>query len=101
MTPLEWCLMEEGAIEALVEKAKRTARWLSPLVSATAGKAFTPSEVAAAAGFGVIAEQLLDDSSRADTENESASALRAADRKYKAMMRQIAKTQKGNQCPAS
>lgn len=92
MTAREWCLLEEGATDAIKFQERRIAKWLSPLLSATAGQAITPA-------------QLLGESEPADTKSVSASkdtaADRAAHRRYKAMMRKIAKREKGQQCPAS
>jgi hypothetical protein len=81
MTPREWCLLEEGAAERIEFQDRRIAKWLSPLLSATAGQVITPA-------------QLLGKPEPEDTENKAASSPREAERKYKSMMRKIAKAAK-------
>jgi len=94
MTPREWCLLEDGAAEAEQRYLRIATRMLSPLISATAGQSFPPSSVAAAAGMGLIASQLLDEEKSSDTANSGVSAQRAAARRYKVMMRKIARRAK-------
>ena len=88
MTPREWCLLEDGAAETQKIQDRRIAWWLSPLLSATAGEVIQPW-------------QLLGEERPKDNQDKPASDRRAAERRYKAMMRKIAKqNQKGTQCPA-
>lgn len=98
MTPREWHLLLDGHMESEKDKA----RWLAPIVSASAGNLFTASQVAMAAGKMAVAAQLLMDEDAGETESEAARMGRA-ERNRKALMRKIERRRKrtgGKQCQA-
>lgn len=103
MTPREWCLLLDGRMEAEKDKA----RWLAPLVSASASQMLTPAQVAIAAGKRDVAAQLLLEEENGETESEAA-RIKRAERQREALMRKIARRRKRererrereNQCQA-
>lgn len=78
MTPCEWSLLEEGHLARRESQDRRIARWLSPLISATAGNIIT-------------AAQLLGEESADDLANDTPRALREAERKLNAKLKAIAR----------
>lgn len=80
MTPCEWSLCLQGRAARAEREDRRIARWLSPLLSATAGQVITPA-------------QLLGEED-ATLAPDSPKALRKAERELNAKLRKIARRNK-------
>jgi hypothetical protein len=80
MTPCEWHLLQEGHVVRERQRNRQIASWLSPLISATAGKVITAAQL--------LGEEVADESS------DSPRALAAAERKLNAKLRAIDKRNK-------
>jgi len=77
MTPSEWALKQDGHSAHEKRQDRRIARWLSPLLSATAGSVITPA-------------QLLGEEEAENPAKVEAVRIRKAEREIKAMQRKIA-----------
>jgi hypothetical protein len=83
LTPSEWNLRLDGHADALRLQERRIAKWISPLLSVSAGKVIT-------------ATQLLGEEAAGETEDEP-TRVKRAERELKIMMRKL---RKGKRCPA-